>query len=170
MAEASYLTHWSLGDVAIILTIKRCNHISYHIMDFVPRKKTKFTMEQPYHAYPKLSIPFLLMPWQLKEPGHQQAWYWSNKPEYSVSGIRRVKSINFKFIVQNSSLSTHSEIALRWMPQSLTNDKSTLVQVMAWCCQATMSWAIICFQTMACHLFGIKPLPEPMIYYQLEPW
>ena len=27
--------------------------------------------------------------------------------------------------------------ALRWMPWDLTNDKSTLVQVMAWCCQAT---------------------------------
>ena len=31
------------------------------------------------------------------------------------------------------------EIALRWMPQDLTDDKSTLVQVMAWCRQATSS-------------------------------
>ena len=37
------------------------------------------------------------------------------------------------------------EIALRWMPLDLTDDKSTLVQVMAWCRQAT------------------KPLPEPML-------
>ena len=29
------------------------------------------------------------------------------------------------------------EIALRWMPLDLTDDKSTLVQVMAWCRQAT---------------------------------
>ena len=29
------------------------------------------------------------------------------------------------------------EIALRWMPLDLTDDKSALVQVMAWCCQAT---------------------------------
>ena len=29
------------------------------------------------------------------------------------------------------------EITLGWMPLDLTNDKSTLVQVMAWCCQAT---------------------------------
>ena len=28
---------------------------------------------------------------------------------------------------------------LRWMPQDLTDDKSTLVQVMAWCRQATLS-------------------------------
>ena len=33
---------------------------------------------------------------------------------------------------QNSSLSTHWESTLRWMPQNLTNDKSTLVQVMVW--------------------------------------
>ena len=38
-------------------------------------------------AYPILSIPCLLMPWWLKEPGHQQSWYWSPKPEYPVSRI-----------------------------------------------------------------------------------
>ena len=30
------------------------------------------------------------MHWRLKEPVHQQAWYWHPKPEYSVSSIRRV--------------------------------------------------------------------------------
>ena len=30
--------------------------------------------------------------------------------------------------------------AFKWMPQDLTDDKSTLVQVMAWCCQA-ITWA-----------------------------
>ena len=29
------------------------------------------------------------------------------------------------------------ELALTWMSLDLTDDKSTLVQVMAWCCQAT---------------------------------
>ena len=43
-------------------------------------------------TYPILSIPCLLMPWWLEEPGHQQAWFWLNKPEYSVCSIRRVKS------------------------------------------------------------------------------
>ena len=42
-----------------------------------------------------------------------------------------------KLIMGNTSLCTRSEIALRLMPQNLTNYKSTLVQVMAWCCQAT---------------------------------
>ena len=34
-------------------------------------------------------------------------------------------------------LNVSCEIALRWMPQDLTDDKSTLVQVMAWYSQAT---------------------------------
>ena len=39
--------------------------------------------------------------------------------------------------MQNNSLETHCEIALRWMPHNFTNEKSILVQVMAWCRQAT---------------------------------
>ena len=34
---------------------------------------------------------------------------------------------------------------LRWMPQYLTSDKSTLVQVMAWCCQATSHYLNQCW-------------------------
>ena len=37
----------------------------------------------------------------------------------------------FKVILQNNSWSTSCEIVLRWMPQNPTDDKSTLVQVMA---------------------------------------
>ena len=36
------------------------------------------------------------------------------------------------------------EIALRWMPLDLTDDKSTLVQVMAWCHQATSHYLSQC--------------------------
>ena len=35
---------------------------------------------------------------------------------------------------------------LRWMPQDLTDDKSTLVQVMAWCHQATSHYLNQCWQ------------------------
>ena len=37
------------------------------------------------------------------------------------------------------------EIALRWMPLDLTDDKSTLVQVMAWCRQATSHYLSQCW-------------------------
>ena len=35
--------------------------------------------------------------------------------------------------------------ALRWMPRDLTDDKSTLVQVMAWCRQATSHYLSQCW-------------------------
>ena len=37
------------------------------------------------------------------------------------------------------------ELALRWMPLDLTDDKSTLVQVMAWCRQATSHYLSQCW-------------------------
>ena len=50
---------------------------------------------------------------------------------------RNFKSTIFKLIIQNSSFGTHCEIALKWMPQNLTSNMATLVQVMVWCHQAT---------------------------------
>ena len=37
------------------------------------------------------------------------------------------------------------KIALRWMPLDLTDDKSTLIQVMAWCLQATSHYLSQCW-------------------------
>ena len=37
------------------------------------------------------------------------------------------------------------EIAHRWMPQDLADDKSTLVQIMAWCHQATSHYLSQCW-------------------------
>ena len=42
----------------------------------------------------------------------------------------------FKLTSMVDILSTWCEIALRWIPQDFTDDKSTLVHVMAWCLQA----------------------------------
>ena len=53
-------------------------------------------------AFPILLIPFLLMPWQLKEPMHQQEWYWHVKPEYSISNFSRVKCWCYKCIKDQS--------------------------------------------------------------------
>ena len=44
-----------------------------------------------------------------------------------------LESMTFKLVIQNSSMGTDYEIVLRWMPQVPTNEKSTLVQVIAWC-------------------------------------
>ena len=45
----------------------------------------------------------------------------------------------------NGSWGISHEIALRWMPLDLTDDKSTLVQVMAWCRQAPSHYLSQCW-------------------------
>ena len=45
----------------------------------------------------------------------------------------------------NSGWGISNEIALRWMPLDLTDDKSTLVQVMAWCRQAASHYLNQCW-------------------------
>ena len=44
----------------------------------------------------------------------------------------------FKLTLVNGGWGISYEIALTRMPLDLSDDKSTLVQVMAWCCQATV--------------------------------
>ena len=56
------------------------------------------------------------------------------------------KSLIVRLIIQNGSWGTRWEIALRWMPQNFTDEKSTLVQVMAWCRQVTSHYLIQCWQ------------------------
>ena len=72
---------------------------------------------------------------------HNKAWtHWMVWMMNSLVLVRwggNFKRVIFKLITQNSSLGTWSEIVLRQMPQNLTNEKSALVQVMAWCRQAT---------------------------------
>ena len=53
-------------------------------------------------------------------------------------------SSTFKLTVDNSDIDTRCEIALGWIPQNLTDDKSTLVHVLAWCHQATVQWPSQC--------------------------
>ena len=48
-------------------------------------------------------------------------------------------------ITHNSSLGTHIDIALWWVPQNLTKEKSILVQVMAWCLQAPSHYLNRCW-------------------------
>ena len=47
--------------------------------------------------------------------------------------------------------------ALRWMPQDLTDDKSTLVQVMAWCHQATSHYLSQCWLSLLSPYGIIRP-------------
>ena len=80
--------------------------------------------------------------------GHKEASSGEKDPLNSLGpgrcGTNSI-SIIFKFIIQNNSLGTNSEIAIRWMPHNFINGKSTLVQVMACCHQATSHYLNQCW-------------------------
>ena len=63
-----------------------------------------------------------------------------------VTGVTSVVGVPSTHLVTcilwNSSLGPHCEIVLRWKPQNASDDTSTLVQVMAWCRQATSHYLI----------------------------
>ena len=52
------------------------------------------------------------------------------------------------------------EVALRWMPLDFTDDKSVLVQVMAWCRQATSHYLSPCWLRMICRQMASLGLNE----------
>ena len=65
---------------------------------------------------------------------------------------------NFKSIVQNSSLETHCEIALRGMSHNLPIVNSSLAQIIDWCCQATghcLSKCWVVWQVLCCHMASL---------------
>ena len=55
------------------------------------------------------------------------------------------RSLIFKLTFVNGGWGISYEISLRWMPLDLTDDKSTLVHVMAWCRQATSHYLSQCW-------------------------
>ena len=81
---------WTLNILNCFKNYRRRIYISYNNLGFV-QQKTKYITEQPY-MLPTLYCQYHSWwnPGDLKEPGHHHAWYWLNKPEYSVSSFRRV--------------------------------------------------------------------------------
>ena len=55
------------------------------------------------------------------------------------------RKVIFKLTLVNGGWGISYEFALRWMPQDLTDDKSTSVQVTAWCHQATSHYLSQCW-------------------------
>ena len=70
---------------------------------------------------------------------------------YELNSLSAGRCIsNFENIISDHTLqinfmSISCEIALRWIPANLTNGKSTLVQVIAWCRQATSHYLSQCW-------------------------
>ena len=55
------------------------------------------------------------------------------------------RKVIFKLNLVNGGWGISYEIVLRWMPLDFADDKSTLVQVMAWCHQATSHYLSQCW-------------------------
>ena len=68
-----------------------------------------------------------------------------------------LKLVIFKPVWRMIILSISGEIVLKWMPQDLTDDKSTLVQVMAWCHQATSHYLNQCCSRSLLPYSGTRP-------------
>ena len=56
---------------------------------------------------------------------------------------------------KDNYLSISCDIALRWMPQDLTGDQSTLIQVMDWCWQATSHYLNQCWLVLWHHMVSL---------------
>ena len=54
------------------------------------------------------------------------------------------KNVTFNLVLLIGIFRSSHDNALRWMPQDLTDDKSALVQVMAWCRQAPSHYLSKC--------------------------
>ena len=65
-------------------------------------------------------------------------WVWSGFNSLAPGRFQfSFRKVIFKLTLVNGDWGISYEIALKRMPEDLTDDKSTLVQVMAWCRQAT---------------------------------
>ena len=71
----------------------------------------------------------------------RETWYVNSLAPQSCNLILVI----FKPISRRDIFSISCETALRWMQQHLTDDESTLVQVMAWCRQATSHYLSQCW-------------------------
>ena len=67
-----------------------------------------------------------------------------------------LEKIIFKLILVTDGCDISSEIALRWTSRDLS-DKSTLVQVMTWCRQATSHYLSQCWARSLCHMASLGP-------------
>ena len=70
-------------------------------------------------------------------------WYLTHWP---LADLREIwEKVIFKLILMIGGWGIFCKIALRWMSMDLTDDKSTLVQMMAWCRQATSHYPSQCW-------------------------
>ena len=70
---------------------------------------------------------------------------------------RNFKKVTFQLILVIDGWSISCKIVLKWMPMDLTDGKSTLVQVMAWCRQAPSHYLSQCWPRSLSPYVVIRP-------------
>ena len=161
------LTHWPLGDLDSILKV--IFNLVLLIGIFTSDLPVIMPSDECHGIYLKISQHWLVqvMAWCRQATSHylSQCWprsmspYGTTRPQWvnSLASERcgsNFKSKILKLITQTSNAITQCEIALSWMPHNLINEKFKLVQVMAWCCQATSNNLSQCWPksvTKWCH-------------------
>ena len=88
----------------------------------------------------------------MSKPKHPENLLKDNLTHWPQGDVAVILTAIFKFIVQSTNLSAHCEIALMWMPINFTDDKSTLAQVMSWCCQAASNYLNHCDHDLCHHM------------------
>ena len=89
-----------------------------------------------------------VMAWCCQATSHYLSQWWPRSlSPYGVTRPQWVNEILGKLILVIDGWGISSEIAHMEMPLDLTNDRSTLVQVMAWCRQATSHHLNQCWPT-----------------------
>ena len=89
--------------------------------------------------------------------------HWQAISKHNINSLAPVRpGCHYKTAISNLVLligifTSSKDNALRWMPRDLTNDKSTLVQVMAWCRQATSHYLSQCWPRSLSPYGVIKP-------------
>ena len=89
------------------------------------------SQEMPQLSITKICLKITCLKFHSNFPGANELTHWS------LEHVAVILSVIFQLNSQIDSLSTCYEITLKWMSQHLLDNKSTLVQVMAWCRQAT---------------------------------
>ena len=94
----------------------------------------RWSMEYHHKAYSCIALPLvqyrILIALNSLTPGRFQ---------------RNIRKAIFQPILVIDGWSISCKIVLKWMPMDLTYGKSTLVQVMAWCCQAPSHYLSQCW-------------------------
>ena len=89
-----------------------------------------------WHLWGNNWLPEPMMTWLTDRYLHHHAWM-----SLTHRHTEELNEILYLVIFKQTSVidgwNISCKLALRWMPMDLTDDKSALIQVMAWCSQAT---------------------------------